>query len=148
MTPLNLLLVPVGALLWFLGGRGADLDYDPTVPQLHKKWRRIVWPIVAGCVVFLNHTPLLRALAVSVLMGITLSLGYGQSKKWAYRLVVDAALGLPFMLLIPSLYWPMVTLMTFAPLHYLSLKRNWMSWPVVEAIIGATQGAILAYILK
>jgi len=145
---LNLLLVPAGALLWFLGGRGADLDYDPTVPKLHKKWRRIVWPIVAGVVAVLNGVPMLTALLMSASMGITLSLGYGESKSWPYRLGVAAALGLPFVLLQRSYLFPLTTLLTFVPMYYLSLKRNWMSWPVVEATIGATQGAILAYILK
>jgi hypothetical protein len=38
----------------------------------------------------------------------------------------------------------LTTLLTFAPLYLLSLKRNWMSWPVVEAITGATQGVCIA----
>lgn len=144
MTLLNLLMVPVGGIFWFLGGRGADLDYDKDVPKLHKAWRRVVWPIIAGIVALLNGVPLMWAAATSAGLIGALSLGYGEGKNWIYRIVVALALGAPFMFIHHSAVYPLATLLTFVPLHWLSLKKNWMTWPVVEAMVGAVQGACLA----
>lgn len=139
---INLLTIPIGALLWFLGGRGADLDYDKDVPQLHKSWRREVWPMISAIIWCLNGMGFLQA---SLIMGAkvgVLHLGYGEKVPVWRQILVSFLLGLPAWLIYHSWVWPVVTAITFSSLHWLSLKKNWMSWPVVEAIVGATQGAV------
>lgn len=139
MLLLNILTVPVGGLLWYWGGYGLQ--------PLGKQWRRTVWPVFVGTVLVLNGIPLLKALLVVGLMKATLHLGYGEDKKWSERIAVEAVLGTPFLFLENNLAWPLATLLTFGPLHWLSLKANWMTWPVVEACAGAIQGAIILAIL-
>lgn len=134
------LLPAVGAILWYWGGCGARCH--PGLPPLNKAWRRYVWPVIAGLALYLNHFTWLEAGIVAGAMMIVNSLGYGEDKKWWYRIVVALALGLPFMALI-LWPWPLLTLVVFIPLYILSLRHDWMTWGVVEAAVGATQGAIV-----
>ena len=138
---LNTLLAPIGALLWFWGGCGADCH--PGLPPLNKSWRRHVWPAIVGLVLLLNGFAWLTATIVTGLMVAVNTLGYGHSKPWWYRCLVALALGLPFTVLFAIIPWPLLTLITFIPLYVLSLRRNWMTWGVVEGVVGATQGAIV-----
>lgn len=141
----NILAVPLGALLWFWGGCGEDCR--PGLPPFNKSWRRHVWPVVVGGLIILNGLPLLTAaLVTGALVGVN-SLGYGQDKDWEYRTIVALLLGAPFLILQLGL-WPLITLMVFIPLYRLSLKRNWMTWGVVEAAVGAAQGAILLHLVS
>lgn len=137
---LNTLLPAIGALLWFWGGCGADCH--PGLPPLNKSWRRHIWPFVIGLVLLLNHVPLLTTGIVMALMVLVNSLGYGSDKSWSMRVIVALLLGAPFLIL-STLPWPLLTLLMFIPLYVLSLRRNWMTWGVVEATVGATQGAIV-----
>jgi len=137
---LNTLLPAVGGILWYWGGCGERCN--PGLPPLNKAWRRYVWPVIAGLALYLNHFTWLEAGMVTVGMAIVNSLGYGEDKNWWYRIFVALALGAPFMALIPWA-WPLLTLVMFIPLYVLSLRHNWMTWGVVEATVGATQGAIV-----
>lgn len=137
---LNVLLVPAGAILWFWGGCGEDCH--PGLPPLNKSWRRHIWPAIAGIMLMINGYGWLTSALVTGTMVAVNTLGYGHSKPWWYRVLVALALGAPFLFLLPTL-WPLLTLVVFIPLYALSLRRNWMTWGVVEAAVGATQGAIL-----
>ncbi len=138
---LNTLLVPLGAILWFWGGCGADCQ--PGLPPFHKSWRRHVWPVVVGLALLLNGFHWFpTTITTALLVGVN-SLGYGEDKSWVWRVIVALALGVPFMVIYHLWIWPVVTLVTFIPLYMLSLKRNWMTWGVVEATVGASQGAIV-----
>jgi len=141
MIFLNALLPAIGAILWYWGGCGARCH--PGLPPLNKSWRRYVWPVVVGLSLILNHFTWLEVGIVTVGLMIVNSLGYGESKSWGYRIAVALALGLPFIALIPWWGWPLLTLVVFIPLYILSLRHNWMTWGVVEAAVGATQGAIV-----
>lgn len=137
---LNTLLPPIGAILWFWGGCGEDCH--PGLPPFNKSWRRHIWPAIVGLVLLLNGYDWLTSALVTGSMVFVNSLGYGHSKPWWYRVLVALALGAPFLFLLPAL-WPLLTLVAFIPLYVLSLRRNWMTWGVVEATVGATQGAIV-----
>lgn len=142
---LNVSLVVVGALLWFLGGKGEDLD---TTPQLNKGWRRFVWPIWAGAVCLVNQVPFWAALGVlGALAGVN-SLGYGEKKPWWYRIVVGCLLGTPMLLIHATWLWPVATVATFIPLYKWSREDNNFTWPVVETITGGVQGACLMQALN
>lgn len=145
MTPISLLLIPTGGVLWYLGGYGYGDDGIPDegLPAIGKAFRRVVWPVVVALVCALNSVPLIQSAGVAVGLGIVNSLGYGESKKWWYRALVGCALGLPILLLHNSLIYPLLTVLTFIPLYRLSLKYNWMTWPVVEAVTGAIQAACI-----
>ena len=138
---LNTLLVPLGAVLWFWGGCGADCH--PGLPPLNKSWRRHIWPAIVGLALLLNGFHWLSATIVAALLVLVNSQGYGESKSWWWRVAVALALGMPFMVISPMWIWPVITLVTFIPLYMLSLKHNWMTWGVVEAAVGASQGAIV-----
>lgn len=141
---LNTLLPAIGAILWFWGGCGASCH--PGIPPLNKSWRRHVWPAIVGLVLWVNGFGWLKvALVTASMIGVN-TLGYGHSKPWWYRTLVALALGAPFVFLFTAL-WPVLTLAVFIPLYVLSLRRNWMTWGVVEAATGATQGAILLTIV-
>jgi hypothetical protein len=151
MMLLNLLLVPIGAVLWYLGGYGYGDDGIPDegLPAIGKAFRRIVWPIVAGAVCVLNNVPWVQSIGVAIGLGIVNSLGYGESTRWWQRVVVGLSLGVPACLLSARLAWPIVAALTFIPLYRLSLRYNWMNWSVVEAAMGAIQAAsILAALLS
>jgi len=136
-----ILQVPIGGVLWFWGGCGADC---PDLPPAHKSWRRHVWPAIAGLICLLNGVPMLQAgLFTAALVGVN-TLGYGKDKPWWYRVLVGFALGLPFMILFPNPLYPLASFLTFIPLYALSRKYNWQDWRVVETATGAVQGSILA----
>ena len=139
---LSVLLVPAGAVLWYLGGYGYGDDGIPDVglPKIGKGFRRYVWPAIAGLVVAVNKFILIGLLTAAGL-AIANSLGYGETKKWLYRIGVAILLGASAIFIYPTWVWPAATLVTFIPLYRLSLKYNWMTWHVVEAATGATQGA-------
>ena len=143
MLLLNLLVIPSAGLLWFLGGRGADLDYDTSVLRLHKNWRRIVWPVLMGLLCVGNGLPWLLSMGVAAGLWVANILPYGDRTSWPVRIGVSALLGAPALLLHWDLAFPLVTVVEFTLLHLLSLKKNWMSWPVVEALTGATQAAVM-----
>jgi len=145
---LNLLVVPVGAVLWYLGGCGDECTHRGGLLPLNKKWRRLVWPGVVGLLLAGNGLPLIIAGGVATTMAMSLSMGYGEKKRWPERAMVGIFLGLPFVLINQSWVWPIVVAGTFMSLYWLSLRYNWMVWHVVEASMGATQGAcILAALL-
>ncbi len=134
------LLPAVGAILWYWGGCGERCH--PGLWPLNKAWRRYVWPVIAGLALYINHVTWLEAGIVTAGLMIVNSLGYGDAKPWWYRILVALELGLPFMAVI-LWPWPLLTLVVFIPLYVLSLRHNWMTWGVVEAAVGATQGAIV-----
>ena len=143
LITLSALLPALGAILWYWGGCGERCH--PGLPPLNKSWRRHVWPAVIGLTLWLAHFSLLIVGAVTVLAVLANTLGYGEDKRWWERIVVALSLGVPFMLLPILPLWapPLLTLVVFIPLYILSLRHNWMTWGVVEAAIGATQGALL-----
>ncbi len=141
---LNTLLPAIGAILWFWGGCGERCH--PGLPPLNKSWRRHVWPAIAGLMLLVNGFGWLKVALVVASMVLVNSLGYGQNKSWLYRVFVALALGAPFLFLYLA-PWPLLTLVVFIPLYVLSLRHNWMIWGVVEAAVGATQGAILSIIV-
>jgi len=137
---LNVLLPAIGAVLWYWGGCGERCH--PGLPPLNKSWRRHVWPAIAGLVLWINGFGWLKsALVAASTVGVN-TLGYGEEKPWWYRVLVALVLGAPFLVLHLT-PWPLLTLVVFIPLYVLSLRHNWMTWGVVEAAVGATQGAIL-----
>ena len=145
MILLNTLLPAIGAILWFWGGCGKSCH--PGLPPLNKSWRRHVWPAIAGLWLWVNGFGWLNATLVTSSMILVNTLGYGEGKAWWYRGLVALGLGAPFLFLLSSIPWPLLTLVTFIPLYMLSLRHNWMTWGVVEAVNGATQGAILSTII-
>lgn len=140
---LTLLLPALGAILWYWGGCGERCH--PGLPPLNKSWRRHVWPAVIGLTLWLNGVSLLTTGLVTVMTVLANTLGYGEDKRWWERVVVALLLGAPFMLLPMLPFWapPLLTLGVFIPLYLLSLRHNWMTWGVVEAAVGATQGALV-----
>lgn len=135
---LNILLPVIGATLWYWGGCGSRCY--PGLPPLNKSWRRHAWPAIVGLAILINGFGWLDAAVVTTGLVVANSLGYGESKSWIWRCIVALSLGVPFVWLYPTPIWPLVTLITFIPLYALSLKRNWMTWGVVEATVGAAQG--------
>ncbi len=142
---LNLMVVPIGAILWFWGGVGDGADNG--LPPLHKSWRRHVWPVLIGITLYLNGITWQDSVFVGGLAVLANSLGYGHSKGWLQRILVAALLGTPFLILNLNPLWPLATLLTFIPLYVLSLKHNWMTWGVVEAAVGAVQGSIVLTVI-
>lgn len=145
---LNLLLVPIGGVLWFLGGCGDECDH-PEVPDLDKAWRRYIWPVVCGLVLLTNGISFRPIVMAAALMMVANAMGYGERKNWVERSLVALLLGIPAMFVYWSWVWPVATLLTFIPLYWLSLRYNWFTWHVVEVATGAMQGAcILAALLS
>jgi hypothetical protein len=142
MTDLfNLLLVPVGGVLWYLGGYGCGDDGIPDegLPNLRKAWRRWVWPLIVGIYLLCQGIPFLRLTTIFSTLVVALHLGYGEDYKWWQRAVVGFLLGVPIVLVDWNWIWPIATLLTFIPMYWLSRRYTWMDWRVVEAATGAVQ---------
>jgi len=141
----NLLLIPLGAVLWYLGGYGYGDDGIPDegLPNLAKGWRRYVLPLCHGINLLLNSVTLSAAFVSTAFMVTANSMGYGEKKNWAERALVAGLLGMPAMFVYWSWVWPMVTFLTFIPLYMISLRYGWMTWHVVEAATGAAQSACM-----
>ncbi|KKN01818.1 hypothetical protein LCGC14_1124000 [marine sediment metagenome] len=138
---LNILIVPLGAVMWFWGGCGSQCH--PGLPPLNKSWRRHVWPVLIGITLYLNGITWQDSAFVGGLAVLANSLGYGHSKGWLQRILVAALLGAPFLVLNLTPLYVLATMLTFIPLYLLSRRYNWMTWGVVEAAVGATQGALV-----
>ncbi len=138
---LNLLIVPLGAVMWFWGGCGERCH--PGLPPLNKSWRRHVWPLLMGITLYFNGISWQDSVFVGGLAVLANSLGYGESKGWWQRVLVAALLGAPFLVLNLNPLYVVASTLTFIPLYLLSLKRNWMTWGVVEAAVGAMQGGLV-----
>jgi hypothetical protein len=146
---LDLLLIPLAGVLWYLGGCGNDCTKQGGLLPLNKAWRRIVWPVIAATMAEIALSlPLWYGLVFGIALCTVNSLGYGETVPWWRRAVVGFCLGLPVMMIQPILTWPIVMWIAFGILYWLSNKYNWMNWSVVEAIVGATQAACIVLALR
>ena len=155
MTDLAYCLPGVGWACWCIGG-------------WRFKWcRRYLMPLLFGWVASVYGVPTVIILAGVILMGVSLSLGYGEGKSWWWRLFVGFLYGVSSLTISGKLtnvnlilssclvtpiklhYFFLILLacsvmpLWFVGLFYLSRKGK-LVWKMVEGLTGAMMGVITA----
>ena len=117
-----IILLPLGSLLWMLGG------------WKWKSWRRFVLPVAIAGVCLMFGVDSIRAGIVVVLCGISFSLPYGENSTWKMRIITALSFGIVGMPLGLNL------LQALPPIVFLSgwvLSNKYkLQWKICEALTG------------
>lgn len=117
-----IILLPLGSLLWMLGG------------WKWKGWRRFILPICLSSVCLLYSVSLAKALGVGIICFISTSLPYGENSSWTVRLataitfgIIGIPLGVSPLMVLPPLVFV---------IGWLASNKMKIQWKIIEGITG------------
>lgn len=133
MTELQIILMlPLGLLLWMLGGK------------YWKGFRRFVWPVLAAGILLWSGLSLLTSALILLALLAVNSLPYGDRTPWAVRVLVFGALALPVLVITLKAWWALLVMGVLLSLLFLaSRKINWVTFKVWEGAAGFLQAVVL-----
>ena len=140
MTELAWYLVPLGAVLWAMGGSG--------FPPFKKGWRRYVYPLSLLTLWLVTGWPILL---VAVLTSVAAHLGYGDTHSWEDRVIVGAIYGsavIPLGAVPVGLIGAILWLAWFLGWLWLTRRFNQVPHKLAELMIGGGHALVVVWLVS